>query len=272
MIATQDYGWSQLATGSGRTWPEATDWAMRLAAGAGFAGWEPFVATPADMDRIALLAARHGLNLLSIFVSGPLHDPAKMATTEARILDICRSAAGHGCRFVMIYPAGAPKSDDELTTQARALDRIAGALQPLGLTLCYHPEEPEMRLAAHEFHHMMLGTDPALVRLCLDPDTNWRGAGGSMLAVLDVVRLYGARTVALHIRQSQGGIWAETVGEGDLAYPLIVQALRKAGARPLLVVEHAYDPATPRTLDPVTAHRRSCDYVRTVLLPILEPL
>ena len=232
------------------------------------AGWEPFVATAADMDRIALLAARYGLNLPSIFVSGPLHDPADLATTEARILDICRSAARHGCRLVMIYPAPADKSDHELTTQARALDRIAGVLQPLGLTLCYHPEEPEMQLAAHEFHHIMLGTEPGLVRLCLDPDTHWRGAGRSMIGVLDSISLYGHRIEALHIRQSQGGIWAETVSDGDLSYPRIAQALRDVGARPLLVVEHAYEAATPATLDPVTAHRRSCDYVRSVFGPL----
>ena len=56
MIVTQDYGWSQLAKRAGRSWPEATDWAMAQAVMAGFQGWEPFVATPADLDRIAALA------------------------------------------------------------------------------------------------------------------------------------------------------------------------------------------------------------------------
>ena len=261
MIVTQDYGWSQLVRRAGKDWPGATDWAMSQAVQAGFAGWEPFVASPADLTRIATLAARHGLHMPSIFVSAPLHDPGHLPAEQARLMDICRAAALHGCRFVMIYPAQAHKSDAALTTQARALDQIGAALKPLGLILCYHPEEPEMLLAGHEFHHMLLGTDPELVRLCLDPDTVWRGAGHSMIGLMDIVTLYANRIAALHIRQSQDGVWAETVGPGDIDYPMVARALT---VQPLLVVEHAYDPATPQTINPVTAHRRSCDYVRTV--------
>lgn len=259
MIVTQDYGWSQLARHAGLDWPAATDGAMAQAVQAGFAGWEPFVASAADLTRIAALAARHDLALPSIFVSAPLHAPADHET----LIDICRAAADHGCRMVMIYPAQARKSDADLVTQARTLNQIGAALKPLGLTLCYHPEEPEMLLAAHEFHHMLLGTDPDLVRLCLDPDTVWRGAGRSMIGLLDIVTLYAPRIAALHIRQSQAGVWAETVGPGDIDYPKVAQALTRE-TPPLLVVEHAYDPATPQSLDPVTAHRRSCEYVRAV--------
>jgi len=200
MIVTQDYGWSQLATRGGRAWPEATDLAMTQAVAAGFQGWEPFVATPSDLNRVATLAARHGLSLPSIFVSGPLHDPHFTIETEARILDICHIAAGLDTRFVMIYPVGATKSDANLRWQAHALNQMGAALGALGLKLYYHPEEPELLLAAHEFHHMMLATDPNLVSLCLDLDTIWRAAGGSMIGLLDVLALYAHRIAALHIR------------------------------------------------------------------------
>lgn len=264
MIVTQDYGWSQLAKRAGLDWPEATDWAMAQAVQAGFSGWEPFVATPADLSRIAALAAQHGLAIPSIFVSAPLHDPDQLPSAQGRILDICQIAANHDCRLVMIYPAQGQKSDAALTTQARALNQIGAAVKPIGLTLCYHPEEPEMLLAAHEFHHMLLGTDPDLVHLCLDPDTIWRGAGGSMIGLMDVLTLYAPRIAALHLRQLQGGVWAETVGPGDIDLAHVAQAVRHADVNPLLVVEHAYDPATPQTLDPVTAHQMSCEYIRTV--------
>lgn len=264
MIVTQDYGWSQLARRAGLDWPEATGWAMAQAVQAGFAGWEPFVATPADLTRIATLAARHGLALPSVFVSAPLHDPDQLPAAQARILDICQIAADHGCRLVMIYPAQGQKSDAALITQARALNQIGAVLKALGLTLCYHPEEPEMLLAAREFHHMLLGTDPELVRLCLDPDTVWRGAGGSMIGLMDVMTLYAPRIAALHLRQLQAGVWTETVGPGDIDLSQVARALARADVHPLLVVEHAYDPATPQTLDPVTAHRTSCEYIRTV--------
>jgi inosose dehydratase len=103
-------------------------------------------------------------------------------------------------------------------------------------------------------------TDPALLRLCLDPDSVWRGGKRSADALLGTARRHLDRIDAVHLRQSQGGIWDETVGPGDL--PLEALADMLAPRAPLLVIEHAYEAGTPEDLDAVEAHRRSLSFVR----------
>ena len=264
MIVTQDYGWSQLARELGPGWPEGTGWAMERAVAAGLTGWEPFLIGPEDAERVGELARAAGLAIPSIFVSGPLHDGDTGVVD--RMVATARRAAAFGTRMVAVYPAGADKSDAGLARQAEALERMGARLRAEGMALLYHPEEPEMAHAAREFHAMLARTDPGLIRLCLDPDTIWRGAGQSMKAVLDVIALYGDRVDALHIRQSQDGVWAGTVGPGDMDWPAIAAALRAQGAEPLLVLEHAYADRTPRPADPAATHRESCAYLGATFL------
>lgn len=262
MIVTQDYGWSQLAKRQGMLWPEATDRAMDQARQAGFDGWEPYLNAAEDARRIGRLVAAHGLAMPSVFVSGDLISDG--GGEMDRMAAAASAAADFGARLVAAYPAeldGVDKSDAQLDRQALNLSVLAQRLGPLGLRVLYHPEEPEMRQAAREFHHVLRHTDAALIGFCLDPDTFWRGCRRTTQAVLDVIARYGDRVEALHIRQSHDGVWAEVVGPGDLDYPAIAAALAAKGRKPLLVVEHAYEDGTPDTLDPVAAHRQSLTYV-----------
>ena len=70
--------------------------------------------------------------------------------------------------------------------QAEALDKLGARLKQMRLILAYHNHDAELRNAAREFHHMMLGTDPALVTLCLDAHWIYRGAGNSAVALFDM--------------------------------------------------------------------------------------
>jgi inosose dehydratase len=109
-----------------------------------------------------------------------------------------------------------------------------------------------------------LGTDPKLLSLCLDAHWVYRGAGNSQLALLDVVKLYGSRIIEVHLRQSTENVWAETFGEGDIDYRAVASQLIRIGVKPHLVLEVAVEEGTPKTLDPVEAHRQSSEYARKV--------
>ena len=114
-----------------------------------------------------------------------------------------------------------------------------------------------MQAAAREFHHMLTATDPAALSLCLDIHWVYRGAGNSMVALEDIIRLYSPRISELHLRQSKNGIWDETFGDGDINLATVATMLADRGVKPLLTLEHAYEDGTPRTMDPVTAHAAS---------------
>lgn len=262
-MATQDYGWSQIAARAGLAWPEAVPWAMQCATQAGFAAWEPFLRTAADARRIGQQAVDHGLAMPSVFVAGVLFNADQGAATSARIVELVAEAVRFGCERVTIYPEpkhGSVKSDGELSLQAKNLNRLAEALS--GVSLLYHPEEPEMADGAHEYQHVLTQTDPGLVRLCLDPDAIWRGAALSEPLKLDLVRQYADRTDAIHLRQSVNGVWAEVIGAGDM--PLSDIAALTKPFNPHLIVEHAYEAGTPQTLGPVAAHRQSIAFIRAI--------
>ncbi len=134
----------------------------------------------------------------------------------------------------------------------------------MGMTLAYHNHDAELRNAAREFHHMLLGTDPRNMAFCLDVHWVYRGSGNSQVALFDVVRLYGSRIRELHLRQSIHGVWTETFCDGDIDYRALAKRLLEMGVKPHLVLEQAPEKCTPKTMDAVESHRRSCRYAREV--------
>src|SRR5690606_20869589 len=137
---------------------------------------------------------------------------------------IAENAAKWGAEFIVINPnpidwaAKTNKSDEQLSLQVGFLRELGQRFQEMGVKLCYHTHDAEMRASAREFHHMLTATDKQAVRLCLDPHWIYRGAENSEIALNDIVTHYGDRIEVIHLRQSQGGVWDETVGPGDIDY------------------------------------------------------
>ena len=104
---------------------------------------------------------------------------------------------------------------------------------------------------------MLAGTDPSLVKFCLDAHWVYRGAGNSALALFDIVKLYGSRVIELHLRQSQGGVWTEAFGPGDIDYARLARDLTSQGCWPHVVLEQAVEAGTDHQLSPVAAHQQS---------------
>ena len=57
------------------------------------------------------------------------------------------------------------------------------------------------------------------MKLCLDTHWIYRGAGNSNVALFDILKLYGDRVVSLHLRQSVGGVWSETLFRTSTVLP-----------------------------------------------------
>jgi inosose dehydratase len=273
-IGTQAYGWSQIAEREGKEWPRSQAWAMEQATQAGLRHWEPLLDGPTYVEAVAEAARRNGMGLHSIYLGGNLHDPDIAPKTIETMVATAREARRHGSQLAVVNPnpidwsSKQDKSDRQLSYQLDRLTELATALKGEGLTLCYHTHDAEMRQGAREFHHMLLNSDPQLVKLCLDPHWIYRGAGNSQVALLDIIKLYGDRIAEIHVRQSRDGVWDETVGPGDLDYARVVSAVVASGSRPFLVVEHALEAGTPRTLEHAEAHRRSRLFIEDVFAPL----
>jgi inosose dehydratase len=156
------------------------------------------------------------------------------------------------------------KDDAQLRLQAASMEKLGRQLKNMGLILAYHNHDIELRNAAREFHHMMIGTNPAYVTLCLDAHWVYRGSGNSSVALFDVLKLYGSRITELHLRQSKDNIWTETFCEGDIDYPRLAKYLLEIDIHPHIVLEQAAEKGTPQMMKTADAFRRSSRYTRHV--------
>jgi inosose dehydratase len=269
-LATNAYSWQVFYQREGRDWGAALDSGLAEVKGSGIDGYEPGLTSGGQVKSLVPLLRARGLGMRSVYVNSSLHAQADADRSIREILEVAAEARTAGTRIVVTNPnpiqwgGSQDKDDAQLRFQARSMDRLGAGLREQGQVLAYHNHDIELRRAAREFHHMMAGTDPELVSLCLDSHWVFRGAGDSQVALFDIVRLHGKRVVELHLRQSTRGVWDETLGPGDIDYPLLAKMLQDAGRRPHLVLEVAVEKGTPKTLSTLEAHRRSADYARSV--------
>lgn len=237
-------------------------------ASAGIDGLEPSLSSADQVDALVAKLAKHGLQIRSIYTGSAVDDPTTVARESQRIMALAKRVREAGAEIIVTNPRPLPnrqgKSDEQLRTQAAALNELGHALAALGVRLAYHNHDVELQHAAREFHHMMIATDPEALSLCLDAHWVYRGAGNSQVALFDVLELYGSRVIELHLRQSTDNIWSETFGDGDIDYRAIARRLAALDIRPLLVLEQGPERETPQTLEIAEVHRRSADYARQV--------
>jgi len=266
-VSCNSYTWQTFYEREKRVFNAELETGFTEVARSGLNGYEPAFNSPAEVEPLSVLLRKNGLEMRSLYVNSFLHTPEAVEESIRNIVGIAEKARPLGTRIIVTNPSpirsGGPqdKNGEQLKIQAAALDRLGAKLKPLGIALAYHNHDIELRSAAREFHHMMVGTDPKNVSLCLDSHWIYRGAGNSSIALFDVLKLYGARTVELHLRNSRGNVWSETFGDGDIDYRSVATHLATIGLRPHLVLEQAPEKGTPQTMTAVEAHRRSREYV-----------
>jgi inosose dehydratase len=269
IVGTQSYTWYQAyQEAQGKPLSEHWDEILAQVAEAGCQAFENTVdaiATPELAEAMGRLLAKHGLTMPSVYAGSRLHDE-RWEESVTEVLERAQFARQLGATVLVTNPQPLPqdKTDAELRIQAKALDILGRELRGLGLRLAFHNHSVEMRASAREFHHMLLGTDPAHVGLCLDTHWIYRGAGNSEVALYDIVQLYGARIASLHLRQSRHGIWTQSLCAGDIDYSPLVASLRALRFDGPLIMEQAVEVGTPRDLPAVERERLSRQWVRAV--------
>lgn len=269
-IACQQYPWQTFLQREGKEWKKNIAASMEQVAAAGFSGFEPTIKSIIDIGKIQPFLSKHKLQSHSIYVGSTLHDPEEWEENVAAIVRLSKTAKALGVQIVVTNPdpirwgGKEDKNDEQLKIQAKALDQLGAQLREAGLTLAYHNHDAEMRNSAREFHHMMLGTDPANVKLCLDAHWIYRGAGNSEVALFDIVHLYQDRIAELHLRQSEKGIWTEAFGSGDIDYEKLAGMLKSKGQKPHLVLEQAIEEGTPNTMSATEAHQLGLAYAQQI--------
>lgn len=269
-IACQQYTWFTYYEREGKSWMDNPKMSLNELSQSGFKGYEPSFSKPEEVATLQKQMAAQKIWSKSMYVNSTLHEPLLVEQNIQDILAIAIEAQKIGIEIIVTNPTpikwGGPenKSDEQLKAQAIALNLLGKELESIGITLAYHNHDAEMREGAREFHHMLTGTDPAFVKLCLDAHWIYRGSGNSQIALFDIVEIYADRIVELHLRQSQNGVWSETFGEGDIDYGRLADTLKEKGLNPHIVLEQAIEKGTPHTMGSVEAMNESLKNVKTV--------
>ncbi|GAB2799221.1 hypothetical protein GCM10027275_51320 [Rhabdobacter roseus] len=274
-ISCNQYTWFTFYQRDGKDWAANLDASLAEYVQSGLTAYEPSFTQVEEVGTLAPLLKKYHLAMPSAYVNSTLHktDDAKASITTA--LAIAEAGKPLGLQVLVTNPSPLRwggeeiKNDAELAEQAKNLNYLGAELRKRGITLAYHTHDVEMRAGAREFHHMLQATDPQNVSFCFDVHWIYRGSGNSQLAVFDVLKLYGARTAELHVRQSVGGTWAEAFGAGDIDYPRLVSELKAMGVRPHVVLEQCIEAKSPRTLSALEAHQQSLRNAQTVFGPLL---
>lgn len=276
-LACNQYPWIVFYQRENRDFNALLDEGLGEVAASDIAGFEPIINAPQDIDRLAPLLKKHGLEMRSLYANSTLHEENTADKSIEQVLAIAEKAKeAVSTKIIVTNPspirwAGPEnKNDQQLKVQAASMEKLGKRLKSMGLTLAYHNHDIELKNAAREFHHMMIGTDPAYVTLCLDAHWIYRGAGNSSVALFDILKLYGRRIIELHLRQSKDNIWTETFGEGDIDYAALAKYLLDIKVKPHLVLEQAVEQGTPKTMAPVDAFCQSCHYARNIFAAFVE--
>ncbi|GLU55985.1 sugar phosphate isomerase/epimerase family protein [Dyadobacter frigoris] len=270
-ISCNQYDWITFYQREGKDWFSDLDSSLADFASTGLKAYEPGLNTVDDVKKLLPLLQKHKLLMPSVYVNSSLHEHDEGQKSIQTVLSIADALKPADTKIVVTNPnpiqwgGQQNKSDAQLTEQAKNLDLLGAELRKRGMTLAYHTHDVELRAAAREFHHMLLATNPQNVSLCLDVHWVYRGSGDSQIALFDIVKLYGTRIVELHLRQSKGGIWQETFGEGDIDYKLLISRLKEMNVRPHWVLEQCLEKISPKTMSAAEAHKIDLKYVSEII-------
>jgi inosose dehydratase len=203
-----------------------------------------------------------GLKPVSLYTGARLHEAGRADETVEKILSACKVCARAGFKIISCNPdpIGREKTDEELKTQAAALQKLGAGLKALGMRLGIHNHLPEMANKAREFHYNFKNTDPELVGFCYDVHWVWKGG----VMPIEALKLYGNRVVTWHLRQSRNNVWWEDLDSGDIDYEEVARYAKEHKLAPIYTVELAIEGGTKITRSVVENHKRSREFVRKV--------
>jgi inosose dehydratase len=199
---------------------------------------------PDVRERAIGLLRQYNFDVPVVYQGGTFHDAEAAEGTIAQIL--ATADAAKELRSTWINTNCNPKAkherktDAELATEARYLNRLGEHLKQRGMRLMLHQHDPDMQEGAREWRSNLHHTDPKLVWFCVDVHWVLRGKQDPMTLLKEA----GQRIADLHLRNSVNGIWSESLGDGEVDYRAVAKFMKQIKYQGYLSVELAYEKGT----------------------------
>jgi len=213
-------------------------------------------------ERIAELSARHSLPVIGTSFGGNLWDRAQheAVLADAELVVTRLAEVGGRTLGTSVGSAPAKKTPEQIDAQADLLRQLIALCDANGVVLNLHNHTYEVKDGLHDLR----GTIERIPSVKLGPDLNWLVRGG--VDPVDFIRRYGRQIVFLHLRdQHADGRWSEALGEGDMDYAAIAEALHEVGFAGDAVIELAHERGFRLTRPLRESLRLSREFVRATL-------
>ena len=214
------------------------------------------------VERVREMSEKHDLTVIGCSWGGTMWDCDKHgAILEDAHAFLPRLAAVGGRTLgVSVGRTPEPKTEAQLDAQAELLQQLIPLCQEHGVVLNLHNHTYEVENGEHDLG----GTVERVPDVKLGPDLNWLLRGG--VDPVEFIRRNGERIAFLHLRdECADGRWSEAMGEGDMDYAAIGQALRDVGFSGDAVVELAHERDFELTRPIGESLKMSRDYIREAL-------
>ena len=217
--------------------------AVRDIASAGYTGTEMFdgnVAAYADRPAaLRELLSETGVELVSVYSGANFIYGDILPDELYRVARAAELAATFGAKQLVVG-GGAKRAsgttDEDYKRLAAALDKVVDIVEAAGLNATYHPHLTTIVEGPDDIARLLKDT-----RIGFCPDTAHLAAGGGDPAAL--IRRYPERIGHVHLKDAKlSPLQFLPLGEGELDFPGILEAIRAAGYDGWLMVElDSYD-------------------------------
>jgi inosose dehydratase len=264
LVGTQLYGWGQYYQRDGKKLADHLDEILSAVRDCGYDYAETALdsAQPANNQKLSDRMKAKGLKPFSLYTNAVIYEDAQWEANTQKLITAAQAAQQAGFTSLTCDPglSKEEKTEDQLKTQAKALELLGTELKKIGMSLGIHHHTPALRSNAREYHSNFKLAAPDKVGFCYD--VHWIFRGG--VKPDDALKDYGSRIVSWHLRQSREKIWWEDLDTGDLDYAAIAAYAKKNNLAPFYTVELALENGTKITRSVVANHQRSRAYVKSV--------
>jgi inosose dehydratase len=214
------------------------DTAIKDISAAGYHGIEMFDGNLADYaakpDELHGLLNDTGVTLASVYTGANFIYADILPDELHRIHRAAELAATFGAERLVVGGGArraAGTTDEDYRRLGNALDQVTDIAEKFGLTASYHPHLSTIVESPDELERLM-----PLTRIGFCPDTAHLAAGGADPAA--VIRKYPERIRHVHLKDLRKDPFAFLpLGQGELDFPDIIQAIKESGYDSWLMVE-----------------------------------
>lgn len=207
-------------------------------AAAGYDGVEMFDGNLADYahkpDELRGILKDAGISLASVYTGANFIYADILPDELHRIHRAAELAVRFGAERLVVGGGArraAGTTDEDYRRLGRALDQVTEIAENFGLTASYHPHLTTIVESPDELERLM-----TLTRIGFCPDTAHLAAGGGDPAA--IIRKYPDRIRHVHLKDLRKDPFTFLpLGQGELDFPDIIQAIKESGYDSWLMVE-----------------------------------